>query len=70
MTSLMAVLIAIYSASVEDRAICVCNLLAQTNGHPAYIITYPERDLAVSMSVAASSLFQLPGCPVMCHFDK
>ena len=30
-----------------DNAILVCNLLAQTMGHPAYVITHPDLDLSV-----------------------
>ena len=39
---------AIYSASVVLKAFSVCNLLHHNTIHPAYIITYPVRDINVS----------------------
>ena len=47
-TSRRAVLSAIYSASVVDRAIWVCNLLTQYIGQPAYLSTKPVRDRTFS----------------------
>ena len=44
MTSLIAILNAIYSASVVDNAIVVCSFDAHTIGHLANLITYPVRD--------------------------
>ncbi len=51
---------AMYSASVEDRAISVCILDAQCMGHPACVITYPILDLAV---------FGTSGATLLLHSD-
>ena len=49
-----------YSLSVELNAISVCSWDFQTIGQPAYMMKYPCREHAVSRSLNASSLSQLP----------
>jgi hypothetical protein len=51
---------ATYSASIALRANSVCNLELQMIGQLAYMITYPERLLAVSGSYSAISLSHTP----------
>ena len=51
----------INSLPAVDKAILVCNLLAQTKGHPAAnIITHPDLDLAVNGSFIAVDGFHFP----------
>ncbi len=59
-TSRVAVDKAIYSASVENRAISVWSLDIQIIGQLANMNTYPVLDLAVSGLSAASCLFHSP----------
>jgi hypothetical protein len=40
----------IYSASVVDKAICVCSFDAQSTGHPQNVMTYPFLDFNVELS--------------------
>ena len=47
-TSRIACLSAIYSASVVLKAIYVCNLLYHNTGHTAYVIKYPVHDMIFS----------------------
>jgi hypothetical protein len=61
-TSLMACESAMYSASVDAKAISVCILDDQYIGHPAYVITYPILDLAVFGSLDAVLLFHSEAC--------
>ena len=42
-----------YSASIVERAICICNLDAQATGQPAYAMAHPERDFEVVGSIPA-----------------
>jgi hypothetical protein len=49
-----------YSASVDDKAMWVCNFEVHTKGQPAYVITKPVRERAVSLSFGASTLSQFP----------
>lgn len=58
-----AVLKEMYSLSVVDSAISVCNFEAHTSGKPAYIITCPDLDLAVELSCSAISGSQSPAKP-------
>ena len=39
----------IYSASILLKEIYVCNLSISNTGHPVYLITYPERDMKLSV---------------------
>ena len=50
----------IYSLSVDDSAISVCSWDFHMIGHPAYIITYPCLERAVSGSFPAMSMSQFP----------
>ena len=50
---------AMYSASVVDSAVRVWSLDDQVMGHPAYMITHPDHDLAVMGSFVAPGLYQL-----------
>ena len=36
-----------YSASIVERAVSICNLDAQVTGQPAYVMAHPERDFDV-----------------------
>ena len=47
-TSRIAWLNKIYSASMVLKAIYICNLLQNNAGHPTYIITYPVHDMKFS----------------------
>ena len=42
-----------YSASVVERAISVCNLDAPVTGQPAYVMAHPEHDFDVVGSLPA-----------------
>ena len=42
-----------YSASIVERAISICNLDAQVTGQPAYVMAHPERDFDVVGSIPA-----------------
>ena len=53
---------AMYSASVELRAISVWSLDAQMMGHPAYRIMYPLLDFAVVGSISAFVFVHSPAC--------
>ena len=44
----------------RQTPISICNWDFQTMGQPAYMMKYPCRECAVSQSLNASSLFQLP----------
>jgi hypothetical protein len=54
---------AMYSLSVVDSDISVCNFDVHNSGHPAYFMTNPERERAVVLSFAAVSWFQSPANP-------
>ena len=43
--SRIASLNVIYYASVVIKAISICNSMHHNNGHPLYIIVYPECDM-------------------------
>ena len=45
---------AIYSANVLIKDISICNLLHDNTGHPAYIITYPVRNMTFSALSASA----------------
>ena len=60
MTSRSDVERAIYSDSVDDRAISVCSLDAHTMGHLTNSTWYPVRDRAVLVSSWLDTLSQLP----------
>ena len=44
---------AMYSASIVERAISICNLDAQVTGQPAYVMAHPEHDFDVVGSIPA-----------------
>ena len=44
---------AMYSASVVESAVNVCNLDTQVTGQPAYVMVHPEHDFDVVGSVPA-----------------
>ena len=43
----------IYSASIVERAVSICNLDAQGTGQPAYVMAHPEHNFEVIGSVPA-----------------
>ena len=50
MVSLSEVLRAMYSAMLDESAMSVCNLDVHISGHPAYSMTKPVLERAVSVS--------------------
>ena len=44
---------AMYSASVVESAVNICNLDAQVTGHPIYVMAHPERDFGIVGSMPA-----------------
>ena len=44
---------AMYSASVVERAVSICNLDTQVTGQPAYVVAHPECDFDVVGSIPA-----------------
>ena len=44
---------AMYSASIVERAISICNLDAQVTGQCAYVMAHPEHDFDVVGSIPA-----------------
>ena len=60
MVSLSEVLRAMYSALLDESAMSVCSLDVHVSGHPAYSMTNPVLERAVSASKGAPSGSQLP----------
>ena len=69
-TSLIVVDRAMYSASVEERAISVCSFDAHINGQPANRITNPILDFAVVGSFIALVFFHSPSCEASTQQSK